>query len=54
MGKIEEKKLRERQRLIQLQNIKDWTGMTLGIMMSEINRKKRKKIVSQLQIADAT
>ena len=36
MDKIEEKKLRGRQRLIQLQNIKDWTGMTLGTMINEI------------------
>ena len=42
MGKIEEKKFPERQTLIQLQNIKDWTGMTLGIMMSEIRNLKKK------------
>ena len=30
MDKIEEKKLRGRQRLIQLQNIKDWIGIHWG------------------------
>ena len=45
MGKIEEKKFPGRQRLIQLQNIKDWTGMTLGIMINEIrNRKNGKRL----------
>ena len=35
-GKIKETKLCRRQRLIWLQNIKDWTGMTLEMMMNEI------------------
>ena len=38
MGKIEGTKLRARQRLMWLRNIKDWTGMTLEMIMNEIKK----------------
>ena len=55
MGKIEGMKLHRKQRLMWLQNIKEWTGMTLEMMINKIrNWEEWRRIVCQLQIAYAT
>ena len=55
MGKIEGRRTRGRQRQLWIDNIKDWTRLSLEeLNIASRSRDRWKRIVRQLQIADAT